>query len=90
MTRTAIRLVPGRRPVRCWWRCSCHGFREVRTPGSRHKNGEWPMALPTWLAEVLPLEINAGNFSKLEVAWRFKTDNSVRVPRTSFQGHANG
>ena len=41
------------------------------------KNGEWP----SYNADVhgsrySPLEqINASNFNKLEVAWRFKTDN---------------
>ena len=41
------------------------------------KNGEWP----AYTADVRgskysPLDqINAGNFNKLEVAWRFKTDN---------------
>src|SRR5437773_5984149 len=41
------------------------------------KNGEWP----TYGADLgnthySPLDqINAGNFNKLEIAWRFKTDN---------------
>src|SRR5262245_22148018 len=49
------------------------------------KNGEWP----TYGADLgntrySPLDqINAGNFSKLEVAWRFKTDQLG--PRPEFQ-----
>jgi quinoprotein glucose dehydrogenase len=49
------------------------------------KNGEWP----TYGADLgntrySPLDqINAGNFAKLEVAWRFKTDNLG--PRPEFQ-----
>src|SRR5512134_2910942 len=50
----------------------------VRLPGqSGAKNGEWP----TYGGDLghtryAPLDqINASNFSKLEVAWRFKTDN---------------
>jgi quinoprotein glucose dehydrogenase len=48
------------------------------------KNGEWP----TWGGDLRstrysPLDqINAGNFNKLEVAWRFKTD--VLGPRREF------
>src|SRR4029077_12349366 len=49
------------------------------------KNGEWP----TYGADLgntrySPLDqINARNFSKLEVAWRFKTD--TLGPRPEFQ-----
>src|ERR1700730_3558009 len=49
------------------------------------KNGEWP----TYGGDLghtrySPLDqINASNFSKLEVAWRFKTDNLG--PRPEFQ-----
>ena len=46
------------------------------------KEGEWP----TYGADLAgtryrPLDqINASNFSKLEVAWRFKTDNLGNRP----------
>jgi quinoprotein glucose dehydrogenase len=48
------------------------------------KNGEWPM----YTADVRgskysPLDqVNAANFSKMEVAWRFKTDNLGPRPET--------
>src|SRR5262245_11542157 len=52
------------------------------------KNGEWPM----YTADVRgskysPLDqINATNFSKMEVAWRFKTDNLGPRPETKLEG----
>ena len=51
------------------------------------KNGEWP----TYGADLgnthySPLDqINAGNFNKLQVAWRLKTDNFGPRPETNFQ-----
>ena len=51
------------------------------------KNGEWA----TYGADLgnthySPLEqINAGNFNKLQVAWRLKTDNFGPRPETNFQ-----
>ena len=52
------------------------------------KNGEWP----TYGGDLgntrySPLDqINAGNFNKLEVAWRFKTDNLGPRPEYQFEG----
>jgi quinoprotein glucose dehydrogenase len=52
------------------------------------KNGEWPY----YTADVKgtrysPLEqINASNFNKLEVAWRFKTDNLGPFPEYKLEG----
>src|SRR5258705_13653247 len=51
-------------------------------------NGEWP----TYNADLKgtrysPLDqINASNFSKLEVAWRFKTDNFGPFPEFKLEG----
>ena len=51
-------------------------------------NGEWP----TYGGDLghtryAPLaQINAGNFSTLEVAWRFKTDNLGARPEFAFEG----
>src|SRR5512145_721522 len=60
----------------------------VRLPGqSGAKNGEWP----TYGGDLghtryAPLDqINASNFSKLEVAWRFKTDNLGPRPEFNLQ-----
>src|SRR5260370_2585142 len=55
---------------------------------SRAKDGEWP----TYNADLAgtryrPLDqINATNFSNLEVAWRFKTDNLGPFPEYKLEG----
>jgi len=55
-------------------------------PGT--KNGEWP----AYTADIKgsrysPLDqINAENFKKLEVAWRFKTDNLGTRPEYKLEG----
>ena len=52
------------------------------------KNGEWPH----YTADIKgtrysPLDqINASNFNKLEVAWRFKTDNFGPYPEYKLEG----
>jgi quinoprotein glucose dehydrogenase len=54
----------------------------------RNKDGEWP----TYAADLAgtryrPLDqINASNFNKLEVAWRFKTDNLGNRPEYKLEG----
>jgi quinoprotein glucose dehydrogenase len=54
----------------------------------RNKDTEWP----TYAADLAgtryrPLDqINASNFSKLEVAWRFKTDNLGNRPEYKLEG----
>jgi quinoprotein glucose dehydrogenase len=54
----------------------------------RIKEGEWP----TYAADLAgtryrPLnQINAANFNKLEVAWRFKTDNLGNRPEYKLEG----
>lgn len=52
------------------------------------KNGDWPMyTADIHGSKYSPLDqINAGNFSKLEVAWRFKTDNLGPRPETKLEG----
>jgi quinoprotein glucose dehydrogenase len=55
---------------------------------NRPKDGEWP----TYAADLAgsryrPLDqINADNFSKLEVAWRFKTDSLGNRPEYKLEG----
>jgi len=57
-------------------------------PGQIPSKGEWP----TYAADLAgsryrPLDqINAGNFSKLEVAWRFKTDSLGNRPEYKLEG----
>jgi quinoprotein glucose dehydrogenase len=52
------------------------------------RNGEWPMYTADLRgSKYSPLDqINASNFSKLEVAWRFKTDNLGPRPETKLEG----
>ena len=52
------------------------------------KNGEWPMYTADLAgSKYSPLDqINASNFSKLEVAWRFKTDNLGPRPENKLEG----
>jgi quinoprotein glucose dehydrogenase len=52
------------------------------------KNGEWPHYTADLKGtRYSPLDqINAGNFSKLEVAWRFKTDNLGPFPEYKLEG----
>jgi quinoprotein glucose dehydrogenase len=52
------------------------------------KNGEWPSyGGDVGSTRYSPLDqINAGNFSKLQVAWRFKTDNLGPTPEGNLEG----
>ncbi len=52
------------------------------------KNGEWPHYTADLKGtKYSPLDqINASNFSKLEVAWRFKTDNLGTRPEYKLEG----
>jgi quinoprotein glucose dehydrogenase len=52
------------------------------------KNGEWPMYTADLRgSKYSPLDqINGSNFSKLEVAWRFKTDNLGPRPENKLEG----
>ncbi|HEY6348939.1 MAG TPA: pyrroloquinoline quinone-dependent dehydrogenase [Candidatus Angelobacter sp.] len=60
----------------------------VAQDNAHNKNAEWP----TYAADLAgtryrPLDqINASNFSKLEVAWRFKTDNLGNRPEYKLEG----
>src|SRR5215813_1924219 len=52
------------------------------------KNGEWPMYTADLRgSKYSPLDqVNASNFSKMEVAWRFKTDNLGPRPENKLEG----
>ena len=54
------------------------------------KNGEWPYYTADLKGtKYSPLDqINAANFNKLEVAWRFKTDNLRPASRIQAGRHA--
>jgi quinoprotein glucose dehydrogenase len=51
-------------------------------------NGEWPMYTADLRGSKYSAldQIDAGNFSKMEVAWRFKTDNLGPRPETKLEG----
>ena len=67
--------------MRCWWALATVSMRGQWTP----KAGEWP----TYGADLAstrysPLDqINASNFSKLQLAFRFKTENLGPRPSSS-------
>src|SRR5258706_11022908 len=52
------------------------------------KDTEWPSyTADTWGTRYRPLDqINASNFNKLEVAWRFKTDSIGNRPEFKLEG----
>ena len=52
------------------------------------RNGEWPMYTADLRgSKYSPLDqINSANFNKLEVAWRFKTDNFGPRPENKLEG----
>jgi quinoprotein glucose dehydrogenase len=58
------------------------------SPMPSTKNGEWPMYTADLAgSKYSPLsQIDAGNFNKLEVAWRFKTDNLGPRPENKLEG----
>ena len=58
------------------------------SPMPSTKNGEWPMYTADLRgSKYSPLDqINGTNFSKLEVAWRVKTDNFGPRPETKLEG----
>ena len=66
----------------------CVGLSGQSSPLPSTKNGEWPY----YTADVRgtrysPLDqINASNFNKLEIAWRFKTDNLGTRPEFKLEG----
>src|ERR1700689_990372 len=66
--------------------CAAAAFAQSGLSGT--KNGEWPSyAGDLSNYRYSPLDqINATNFSKLEVAWRFKTDNLGTRPEYKLEG----
>jgi quinoprotein glucose dehydrogenase len=54
----------------------------------KYKDTEWPSyTADTWGTRYRPLsQIDASNFSKLEIAWRFKTDNLGNRPEFKLEG----
>src|SRR5262245_53249320 len=63
-------------------------LRGQSSPMPSTKNGDWPMYTADLAgSKYSPLaQIDASNFSKLEVAWRFKTDNLGPRPENKLEG----
>src|SRR5215471_19158939 len=68
-----------------WLLLSCAAL-QAQQPST--KNGEWPYYTADLKGtKYSPLDqINASNFNKLEVAWRFKTDNLGPRPEYKLEG----
>src|SRR5437667_10270817 len=58
------------------------------SPMPSTKNGEWPMYTADLRGSKYSQldQIDANNFNKLEVAWRFKTDNLGARPENKLEG----
>src|SRR5258706_11765216 len=69
-----------------WMQPRVSGQQTAAQPST--KNGEWPMYTADLRgSKYSPLDqINASNFSKMEVAWRFKTDNLGPRPQNKLGG----
>src|SRR5271166_5922522 len=66
----------------------CAAVGQTRTGQPSTKNGEWPQYTADLKGtKYSPLDqINASNFNKLEVAWRYKTDNLGPRPEYKLEG----
>src|SRR5262245_23133665 len=90
MKRMAIRVVPAAALVAlglAWMTPRVTGQQTTSGQPST-KNGEWPMYTADLRgSKYSPLDqVNASNFSKMEVAWRFKTDNLGPRPENKLEG----
>jgi quinoprotein glucose dehydrogenase len=88
MKRTALRIVPVAALLVAGlaWVTPRVSGQSSAMPSTQ--NGEWPSYTADLRgSKYSPLDqINAQNFSKLEVAWRFKTDNLGPRPETKLEG----
>jgi quinoprotein glucose dehydrogenase len=88
MKRIAFRLVPAAVLVVAAYAWVAPLVSGQASPMPSTKNGEWPMYTADLSgSKYSPLDqINATNFSKLEVAWRLKTDNFGPRPENKLEG----
>ncbi len=94
MSRTVFRTVPALALLvsgLAWVaapRVSGQAGQSAATGQPSPSNGEWPMYTADLRgSKYSPLDqINGSNFSKLEVAWRFKTDNLGARPEFKLEG----
>src|SRR3954469_25887887 len=88
MKRTAVRVVPAIALLALGVATFVPRVKGQNTGQPSTKNGEWPMYTADLSgSKYSPLDqIGASNFSKLEVAWRFKTDNLGPRPENKLEG----
>ena len=86
MKRIALRVVPAAALLVAGlaWVSPLVSGQSTNTGKPSTSNGEWPMYTADLRgSKYSPLDqVNAANFSKMEVAWRFKTDNLGPRPET--------
>src|ERR1700724_451487 len=93
MSRTVFRMMPALALlviVLAWVapRVSGQAGQAAATGQPSTRNGDWPMYTADLRgSKYSPLaQINASNFNKLEVAWRFKTDAFGPYPEYKLEG----
>ena len=88
MNRNAFRLVPVVALLVAGAAWIAPQLAGQNSPMPSTKNGEWPMYTADLAgSKYSPLDqIGASNFSKMEVAWRFKTDNLGPRPENKLEG----
>lgn len=88
MKRIAFRVVPALALVVAALAWVTPRLSGQSSPMPSTKNGEWPMYTADLRgSKYSPLDqVNATNFSKLEVAWKFKTDSLGPRPETKLEG----
>src|SRR6202158_3837262 len=91
MSRSVFRIVPALALLAvtlAWVTPKVSGQAGAPSGQPSTKNGEWPMYTADLRgSKYSPLDqINASNFNKLEVAWRFKTDNLGTRPEFKLEG----
>jgi quinoprotein glucose dehydrogenase len=88
MKRIAIRVVPAMVLIVAVYAWVAPLVSGQASPMPSTRNGEWPMYTADLRgSKYSPLDqINGNNFSKMEVAWRLKTDNFGPRPETKLEG----
>ena len=88
MKRTAVRVVPAIALLALGVAIFVPRIQGQKTGQPSTKNGEWPMYTADLSgSKYSPLDqIGASNFSKMEVAWRLKTDNLGPRPENKLEG----
>src|SRR5216684_2962052 len=91
MSRNVLRIVPALAllaAAAAWVTPTVSGQAGAPSGQPSSRNGEWPMYTADLRgSKYSPLDqINATNFSKLEVAWRFKTDSLGTRPEFKLEG----